>query len=169
MEKTLNVLHDLFAAMKKEVKRYLHIVEPKTTNPSNDYERMLVRKALGIEYARKKRIKQMIQKLNEWLDEGNEKDLTQYELIELYADLRLECFALQAFSQHVEDARVLDYETDENELDKMQESVQAQVNEFQTILDDIQSKWVEPSTSKEVELKQTIHSDRPTFSVGSLL
>ncbi|MFK3939624.1 hypothetical protein ACI2JA_19130 [Alkalihalobacillus sp. NPDC078783] len=165
MEKTLNVLHDLFTAMKKEVKRYIHILEPKTTNPSNDYERMLVRKALGIEYARKNRIKQMIRKLNEWLDEETKRDLTQHELIELYADLRLEVFALEAFCQHVDDARVLDYETEENELDKMQEDVQGRLDKLQTILEDIQSKWVESSTTTEVQS----NLDRPTFSVGSLL
>ncbi|WYP27136.1 hypothetical protein NSQ54_03175 [Alkalihalobacillus sp. FSL W8-0930] len=169
MEKTLNVLHDLFTAMKKEVKRYIQILEPKTTNPSNDYERMLVRKALGIEYARKKRIKQTLRKLNEWLEADSHKDLAQHELIGLYADLQLERFALQAFSQHVEDARVLDYETEENELDKMQESVQTQVDELQTILEEIQSNWVEPTTFTEEESTQSNDLERPAFSVGSLL
>lgn len=169
MEKTLNTLHDLFTTMKKEGKRYIQIVEPKTTNPSNDFERMLVRKALGIEETRKKRVKQLQYKLSEWLDKGSLDDLIDDELVQLYADIQLETFALKGFSSNLEDAKVLGYETSEHDLDKMQHNVQSQLEELQDVLTDIRSRWKDSASSDAEESIETVEASRPNFSVGSLL
>lgn len=167
MEESLTVLHDLFAAMKKDIKTYVHLVEPRISNPSNDYERMLVRKALGIENARKKRVKGLRNQLRVWLDEESSNDPTSQDYIQLYANVQLEHFALRLFSQHIEEAILINLESSTGELNDILQRTQSYLEEVQAVLLEISESFKDEPI--ELEEKEFVKPDKSAFSVGSLL
>ncbi|TSB45512.1 hypothetical protein [Alkalicoccobacillus porphyridii] len=170
MEEILSKLHDLFAALRKDSKQYIEIVEPKLTHPNNDYERMFLRKALGFEKDRSAALKGLRKQLSSWLNQDSFTVPDPQDQLKLYADTQLEQYKLHLFLRQVEDTSTL---SDDGQSKKifsaiLEKSEQFE-KEFTTYLIELEQELMDKWPSEASTPQALNHSDKRRLSVGSLI
>ncbi|MDQ0207853.1 hypothetical protein [Alkalicoccobacillus murimartini] len=168
MKEILSELHDLLTTLRKDSKTYIKLLEPRLTNPNNDFERMLIRKALGSEKNRIISLKVLRNQIKEWIGEEPYKNPSTIACVQLYADSHVEHVQLQSFIAHLDEAIILLADSQRDELNDLYTRSQANQDELQALISKLKS-FMTDETQDEIQPTHSDENEIRTFSVGSLL